>query len=131
MSEAYKEKIQRLKRAVLEYLSTNHRHYGDLNRMEQSVEDLAQALNTRLDQLLLCVEDCGAFVTENPRDRLANRLMETASKLTRGGRVDSEMVDDFGRALDAFDLAADLKRQAETVKDSAETAALKHKRDRF
>ena len=133
MEKDYKDRIKNLKMALLEFLGMNNRHYGDLTRIEQSVEDLAQALNTRLDQLLISFETgCGTDVPvdESPRNQLADRLMDTAVKLSKGGKVDQEMADDFGHVLEIFDLAADLKRQSETVKDSAETAAIKHKRDR-
>ena len=133
MEKDYKDRIKNLKMALLEFLGMNNRHYGDLTRIEQSVEDLAQALNTRLDQLLLSFETgCGTDgpVDESPRSQLANRLIDTAAKLSKGGKVDQEMADDFGHVLEIFDLAADLKRQSETVMDSAETAAIKHKRDR-
>lgn len=131
MDQQYIERISNLKRAVLEYLGTNGRHYGDLSRMEQSVEDLAQALNTRLDQLSMALECTGAVpAAESPRDKLAHRLMETAAKLTRTGIVDNDMADQFDAALDAFDIAADLKRQSDTMRDRGETAAIRHKRRR-
>ncbi|BBO74414.1 hypothetical protein DSCW_18310 [Desulfosarcina widdelii] len=126
------QKIQNLKRAVLEYLGTNGRYYGELSRIEQSVEDLAQALNTRLDQLMIALEDGGEKIhrEETPRDRLASRFMETASRLLSSGRVDNETANEFERALDMFDVSADLKRQSETARDVAETSALKHKMSR-
>ena len=126
------DRIKKLKIALLEFLGVNGRYYGELTRLEQSVEDLAQALNTRLDQLALANDQgCQVVVTpESPREKLANRLLATATSLTQGGQVDGEMADDFERALEAFDLAADLKRQAKTAIDSGETAAIKHKRGR-
>jgi len=132
MDQKYSEKINILKRAVLVYLGTNGRHYGDLNRLEQSVEDLAQALNTRLDQLIMALErSCGEPIREEtPREKLASRLLETAAKLQRTGNVDKEMADQFDQALDSFDLAADLKRQSETMRDRGETAAIRRKRGR-
>jgi len=132
IDKGYRERIERLKMALLGYLGINVRYYGELTRIEQSVEDLAQALNTRLDQLMLCIErGCKEPDTpESPREKLANRLMETATQLTKAGRVDVGMADDFENALDAFDLAANLRRQSETVKDTAESAAIRHKRSR-
>ena len=131
MDRQYTERINNLKRAVLEYLGTNGRHYDDLTRLEQSVEDLAQALNTRLDQLAMGLECTGVVpAAESPRDKLAHRLMETAAKLTRTGIVDTDMADQFDAALDAFDIAADLKRQSDTMRDQGETAAIRHKRRR-
>ncbi len=126
------QKIKQLKHAVLGYLGTNGRHYGDLSRLEQSVEDLAQALNTRLDQLLMALEDGGENISkeETPRDRLASRFMATASHLFSGGRVDNETANEFERALDMFDISADLKRQSESARDVAESSALKHKSKR-
>ena len=94
------------------------------------MEDLAQALNTRLDQLLLskqCDTATGAEA-ETPRDKLADLLMQTGALLTRQGNVDDDMVSEFEAALNAFDQAADLKRQSESAKDAGETAAIKHKR---
>lgn len=131
MGEDYKKRIMELKESLLAYLGTNGRYYGELTRIEQSVEDLAQALNTRLDQLILAIE-CGSQpqLAESPSQRLANRFMETANKLQRGGRVDIEMADQFEQSLDLLDVAADLKRRAETVKDQADTAAFKAKRSR-
>jgi len=126
------QKIQQLKRAVLCFLGTNGRYYGELSRLEQSVEDLAQALNTRLDQLMIAMEDGAEKIVqeETPRDRLASRFMDTASRLLSGGRVDNETANEFERALDMFDVSADLKRQSETARDAAETSALKHKMSR-
>lgn len=132
MNDAYEGRIVDLKRALLEFLGGNGRHYGDMSRTEQSVEDLTQALNTRLDQLLLCVKSDApdeSSPQESPRDKLAHRLMATAALLTSQGKVDGAMADQFDQALDAFDLAADLKRQAATAKDGAESAAIRHKRD--
>lgn len=130
MNEVYRDRVTNLKRALLEYLGKNGRYYGQLTRMEQSVEDLAQALNTRLDQLLMNL-DSGNEQTapeETPREKLSARLMSTAAILTRHGNVDAEMADQFDQALDAFDMASDLRRQSETVRDAAESAAIKHKR---
>lgn len=128
--ESCKKRIQALKVALLEFLGINGRHYGDMNRLEQSIEDLAQALNTRLDQRLIKLEKGGdeADTIQVPRERLATRFMETATKLARGGRVDEEMADQFEQAIDMFDIAADLKRQAATTQDAAESAVIKHKR---
>lgn len=129
MDEKYNKRIGKLKRALLNFLGSNGRYYGDLTRLEQFTEDLAQALNARLDQLALCVEKCDETPPpETPREKLANRFIETATKLSRGGRVDADMVDQFEASLDLLDIAADLKRQSETVKDSAETSIIKHKR---
>jgi tetratricopeptide (TPR) repeat protein len=130
MNKEYAERVGRLKNALLEYLGKNGRHYSQLTRLEQSVEDLAQALNTRLDQLLLskqCDRATGAEA-ETPRDKLADLLMQTGALLTRQGNVDDDMVSEFEAALNAFDQAADLKRQSESAKDAGETAAIKHKR---
>ena len=131
MSE-YLERIRALKLELLRFLGTNGRHYGDLTRLEQSVEDLAQALNTRLDQLREAVKN-GCEQTageESPRERLAGRFMATATKLAHGGKVDQDMADQFEQSLDLFDMAADLKRKSATVRDRAETAAIKDKRDK-
>lgn len=131
MAEKYTGRIEKLKMALLEYLGSNGRYYGELTRLEQSTEDLAQALNARLDQLALCVEKCDETPPpETPRERLASRFMETATKLAQGGRVDADMVDQFEASLDLLDVAADLKRQSETAKDAAETAAIRHKRSK-
>jgi len=127
------EKIKKLKNALLEYLGENGRHYSQLSRLEQSVEDLVQALNTRLDQLLIsnrCDTATGSE-PESPRDKLADLLMQTGALLTRQGNVDADMVSDFETALDAFDQAADLKRKSESVKDTAETAVIRHKRNKL
>ncbi|MBW2075876.1 MAG: hypothetical protein JRI58_14240 [Deltaproteobacteria bacterium] len=108
------EKIKKLKNALLEYLGKNGRHYSQLSRLEQSVEDLVQALNTRLDQLLIS-NGCSAATEsepESPRDKLADLLMQTGALLTRQGNVDADMVSEFESALSAFDQAADLKRQS-------------------
>jgi len=133
MDAAKREKALRLKRALIQYLGENGHHYGDLTRLEQSVEDLIQALYTRLDQMLCCAELSGSGAEDppRPRDRLADRLMETASKLTRRGRVDADIADEFDGVLNALDVAADLKRQSETARDSAESAAIRHKRSKL
>ncbi len=129
--EMYKEKIRKLKMALLQYLGTNGRYYGELNRMEQSVEDLAQALNTRLDQLEMRLDGrCGPTPEPSPSQRLANRLLESVNRLNKGGNVDNETVDEFERTMNLLDVSADLKRQSETAKDGAETAAILHKRNR-
>ncbi len=131
MTRQSMKKIKKLKYAVLAYLGTNGRHYGDLSRLEQSVEDLAQALNTRLDQLLIVAENGErTSAEETPRDRLADRFMSTASRLMGGGQVDIDTANEFERTLDLFDTAADLKRQSQTVKDAAETSAIRRKMGR-
>lgn len=134
MSEVcdYKKRIDKLKAALLEFLGTNGRYYGQMTRLEQAVEDLTQALNTRLDQVRMGLKK-GQYketLPETPRERLATRMFDTALKLSQGGKVDQEMADEFGTVLEAFDHAADLKRQSESVKETAETAAIKHKRGR-
>jgi len=126
----YKKKIDKLKTALLRFLGGEGRYYGEMTRLEQSVEDLAQALNTRLDQLRMGLEN-GQYketVPESPRERLASRFLDTATKLAKGGRVDEETVDQFEKSLDLFDIAADLERQSEMTRDKAETAAIRHKR---
>lgn len=130
MDKESPEKIKKLKNALLEYLGKNGRHYSQLTRLEQSVEDLAQALNTRLDQLLFSkrCDTVSESEPESPRDKLADLLMQTGALLTRQGNVDADMVSEFESALDAFDQAADLKRRSETARDVGETAAIKHKR---
>jgi tetratricopeptide (TPR) repeat protein len=133
MDKEYAERIRRLKKALLEYLGKNGRHYSQLTRLEQSVEDLAQALNTRLDQLMLskqCDTATGAEA-ETPRDKLADLLMQTGALLTRQGNVDEEMVSGFESAIKAFDQASNLKRQSETLKDAGETAAIIHKQKKL
>jgi len=133
MDKESPEKIRKLKNALLEYLGKNGRHYSQLSRLEQSVEDLVQALNTRLDQLLIsnrCDTVTGSE-PESPRDKLADLLMQTGALLTRQGNVDSEMVNQFESALDAFDQAADLKRRSESARDTGETAAIRHKRNQL
>jgi hypothetical protein len=132
MNVEYIKKVKELKKAILDYLRSNDRHYSDLSRQEQHIEDLAQALNTSLDQLKYTLENGrdAEDAQETPRERLANRMLDTAIKLSKGGRVDQEMADGFDKTLEAFDLAADLHRQAESFKDSAESAAIKHKRKR-
>lgn len=132
MDKEQKRRIKKLKTAILAFLGTNGRYYGELDRLEQSVEDLAQALNTRLDQLLLSKDGCPVSTEEeSPGERLANRFLETANKLHQGGKVDRETVDEFEKTLNMLDIAADLKRQSETAKDTAETAAIKHKRGKI
>jgi len=130
MDKESPEKIKKLKNALLEYLGKNGRHYSQLTRLEQSVEDLVQALNTRLDQLLISkrFDAVTESEPESPRDKLADLLMQTGALLTRQGNVDADMVEEFESALDAFDAAADLKRRSESAKDMGETAAIKHKR---
>jgi tetratricopeptide (TPR) repeat protein len=133
MNNESPEKIRKLKNALLEYLGENGRHYSQLSRLEQSVEDLVQALNTRLDQLLIsnrCDTVTGSE-PDSPRDKLADLLMQTGALLTRQGNVDNDMLGEFESALDAFDAAADLKRKSETAKDLGETAAIKHKRNKL
>ena len=132
MSADHIDKINELKRALLGFLGLNNRHYGDLTRLEQSVEDLAQALNTRLDQLKDAIEN-GCYDDKSrasPRERLADRFMETAAKLLLGGKVDHETADQFEQSLDLFDMASDLKRQSATARDMAESAAIKDKREK-
>lgn len=133
MDAEKREKILKLKKALIEHLGSEGRYYGELSRLEQSVEDLVQALNTRLDQMLCNAElsEAAPREEESPRNRLADRLIKTASKLTQRGRVDPDIVDEFEGVLSALDVAADLKRQAETVKDSAETMAIRHKRSKL
>jgi len=133
MDKESPEKIKKLKNALLQYLGENGRHYSQLSRLEQSVEDLVQALNTRLDQLLISnrCDTVSEPEPESPRDKLADLLMQTGALLTRQGNVDNEMVSEFESALSAFDQAADLKRQSESAKDSGETAAIKHKRNQL
>jgi len=133
MEEDYKKKVRRLKAAILEYLGVNGRHYGDLSRQEQSVEDLAQALNTRLDQLLIRAESDPKDQEEqdeSPRERLANRFMEAGARLSKGGKIDEETADQFEVSLDLLDLAADYKRAAGSAQDKAESAIIREKRNR-
>ena len=131
MDAEKQEKILKLKSALIEYLGPNGRHYGDLSRLEQSVEDLVQALYTRLDQMLCNFEPSGTKTGDSPRDRLADLMMQTASKLTQGGRVDQDIADEFESVLSALDVAADLKRRSESVQDNAETMAIRHKRSKL
>jgi hypothetical protein len=129
-ADEYKERIKGLKIALLQFLGKEGRYYGQMTRMEQSVEDLTQALNTRLDQLLLGLKNGiqEEPAADSPRERLAHRFIETATKLSAGGKVDKEMADEFEQSLDLFDIAADLERQSAMARDEAETAAIKHKR---
>ena len=128
MDAEKKEKILKLKKALIEYLGSAGRYYSELSRLEQSVEDLTQALNTRLDQMLCSPEIDECRQEDSPRDRLADLLMDTASRLTQGGKVDADVVDEFEGVLGALDAAADLKRRSQSVQDSAETMAIRHKR---
>lgn len=125
-------RINRLKKAILDYLGANGRHYGDLSRAEQSVEDLAQALNTRLDQLTLWVESgCKETTAQiTPTARLAEAFLNMGAQLSRGGRVDSETADGFLSALDLLDLSADYRRAAGSAEDHAKTALVKDKLNR-
>jgi len=128
MDETRIEKIKGLKRAILGFLGGNDRHYGDLTRLEQSIEDLAQALNTRLDQLLICIEENCPPPQMDPGQALAEQFYHVANKLSSGGAVDKEAADLFSRSLDMFDRMAEFRRRAEAAKDAGETAAILHKR---
>ena len=130
MDQVYKDRIDKLKQALLKYLAGDDRHYGELSRHEQHAQDLAQALNTSMDQLIFRLKNDGAAKEPvSPREQLAGRLMDTAIRLQTSGKVDQAMVDQFDAALEAFDVAADLRRKADSVQDEAETAAIKHKRN--
>uniref|UniRef100_A0A6M3ISJ1 Uncharacterized protein n=1 Tax=viral metagenome TaxID=1070528 RepID=A0A6M3ISJ1_9ZZZZ len=132
MDDQKRDQINKLKRALLEFLGTNGRHYGDLTRMEQSIEDLAQALNTRLDQMLIAM-DCGctdAQIEQSPNQKLADIFMSAGSQLARGGRVDQETVDAFSGAIDMLDVASDFRRKAASIQDKAESAIIKDKRNK-
>lgn len=139
MHQKDRERIRKLKTALLEYLGTNGRYYGQLTRLEQSVEDLAQALNTRLDQMEICLaENCSsremdaeAVAGGDPAQRLADRFLETSNKLRAGGRLEKDVADEFERSLDLLDVAADLKRKSESARDAAESAAIRHKRGKL
>jgi len=130
--DTYRKKVLTLKAAIMAYQRENNRHYGDLTRPEQSVEDLCQALYLRLDRLLMCLEDGCDDETpeESGSDRVVSQLLQAATKLSRGGDVHTTLIDDFEKTLQMLDQAADLKRKSETAKDVAETAAIKHKRSR-
>ena len=129
MDQPYKDRIDKLKRALLDFLAADTRHYGELSRQEQNAQDLAQALNTSLDQLIYGLSNGNADeVSASPRQQLAGRLMDTAVRLQTSGKVDQGVADEFSKTLDMFDVSADLERQAESVRDQAETAAFKHKR---
>lgn len=131
MSEQRKEQIKKLKRALLEFLSVNGRHYGDLTRMEQAVEDLAQALNTRLDQLMITMDrGCGPHVEESPNQKLADLFVNAGALLSKGGTVDNETVDAFSNAIDMLDAASDFRRKAASIQDKAESTILKDKRNK-
>ena len=129
-TDEHTKRINKLKLALLKFLGKEGRYYGQMTRLEQSVEDLAQALNTRLDQLLLGMENGCHEEPEavGPRERLANRFLDTATKLAKGGKVDEETADQFEKSLELLDIAADLRREADTTQDQAETAVIKHKR---
>jgi len=134
LGEDYQKKIKELKEALLAYLGTNGRYYGQLTRIEQSVEDLAQALNTRLDQLLLDIENgCpGApAIAQSPSERLASRFIEAGIQLSqaKGARLDNETVDQFEESLDLLDMASDYRRKAATAQGQAESLAIKSKRN--
>ncbi len=129
MDQAYKDRIDKLKRALLDFLAADTRHYGELSRQEQNAQDLAQALNTSLDQLSYGLSNGNADeVSASPRQQLSDRLLDTALALQTSGKVDQDMVDQFSAALEAFDVAADLRRKADSAQDQAETAVIKHKR---
>lgn len=59
----YRMRAEKLKRALLEYLSANARHYGDMTRLEQCIEDLAQALNTRAALPMLLTSLCTIVIS--------------------------------------------------------------------
>jgi len=131
-TDAYIEKINALQASLLAYQAANGRHYGDLSRAEQSVEDLIQALYMRSEQLKQSLARGGvpSALNETPSQRVTSKLLSTAVKLSRCGHVDPSTRDLFEESLDAFDIAADLKRQAESVRDCAETSAIRAKRVR-
>ena len=132
MSEKRKKQIKDLKLALLMFLGADDRHYGELTRKEQSVEDLAQALNAGLDQLLMVIRSgCEeAPEAESPSQRLAGLFLDAGAALSRGGRVDEETVEAFEASLDLLDQAADFRRAAGSAQDKAETLALKDKRNK-
>lgn len=134
MGDEYRQRIEKLKQALLEYLGRNGRYYGQLTRLEQSVEDLAQALNTRLDQLLLAVDNkyTQPPAQETPVQRLAGLFLVAGTQLSRVkmGGVDAETVDQFAESLDLLDMASDFRRKAASAQDKAESLAVKSKRDK-
>lgn len=127
---AKREQVLALKKALLVFLGASRAgHYEDLTRDEQTIETLAQALYARSDiYLAILPEASSAPDPDAHRTRLASRLADTAARLAEGGRVDPETAESFGGVLDLFDVAADLHRQADGVRDRGETAAILHKR---
>ena len=140
MSRDQIEQAQRLKAAVLAYLNTvADRHYNDLAPLEKNLVDLAQALNTKLDQLIQHVEGMDGQnagspdVEERPEDRLGRMLTDLGARIQANGtRMDDKLANNFISVLEEFDESADLFRQAraETVRDRAETAAIRRKMER-
>ena len=132
MSRDQIEQAQRLKSAVLAYLDTvADRHYNDLSPLEKNLVDLAQALNTRLDQVIRHVEgqDGGSSeIRESPEERLGRMLTDFGARIQASGKaVDDGVVNELGGILDQFDMSNEIRRHSETVRDRAETAAIRRK----
>ena len=119
------ERIEELQAALMGYLDTNGRHYGDKTRLEQQVEDLIQALYFRLDQLKSRSDGTERGETTSPKERLADALRQALAGLAAAPEsinlVDDEIADDFESVLDLFDLS-------KIARLRGETAAIRHKR---
>ena len=118
-------RIEDLQAALRGYLDTNGRHYGDMSRLEQQVEDLIQALYFRLDQLRLQPDGREMAAEQSPKERLADALRQALAGLAAAPEsinlVDDEIADDFESVLDLFDLS-------KIARLRGETAAIRHKR---
>ena len=117
------ERIERLKGVLMEYLGDDDRHYEDKTRLEQSVENLAQALHTRLCQLLL--ENRGRPVSEEERRRLdLGETFRTLGMAAEAGLLDKVLNRANRKGIEDLNgLAAALRKQdlANFLADSADT----------
>ena len=128
MGEDQIKEAQKLKAALFAFLNVmTGRHYGDLDRTEQAAVDLAQALYTRMDQLMMGPE--ADSVGETPqRKKISERFIETGLNMEISGvDLGQDMENRLEAALVQLDLSSDLSRRARTMRDKGITNVVMHK----
>jgi len=117
-----KERIRKMKEALLHFTEANGRPYVEKSKLENEVDDLIAILFMKLERMERGEEK--DVVTKTAQQRIRERLSSLAGAMAKGEEfplLTAEVADEFEKILDLLDAA-------KIAKIKAESQAIKYKR---
>ena len=113
------KEIQRLQRALVRYSEKlNNKHYEDKTPLEREIDNISASLLMHLEKLKNRIEKGQPEPEATPMEQLASKMQRVATALHTGQIPDivaNQVVSEFDKALEFFDLAHAAKNAGKTA----------------